>query len=125
MKCSFDKAVLDAVLCIPYAKVATYGQIAELIGAYGYARQVGWSLRRLVLRSSVPWYRVVNSKGKITMKISRDGSDWIQIKLLQEEGILIDDEFTINLKTYKWKPHLNKNSKLKILNFQSQKKDYM
>ena len=124
MKCNFDKAVLDAVLCIPYAKVATYGQIAELIGAYGYARQVGWSLRRLVLPSIVPWYRVVNSKGKITMKISRDGSDWIQIKLLQEEGILIDDEFTINLKTYKWKPHLNKNSKLKILNFQSQKKDY-
>ena len=124
MKCSFDKAVLDTVLCIPYAKVATYCQIAELIGAYGYARQVGWSLRRLVLPSSVPWYRVVNSKGKITMKISRDGSDWIQIKLLQEEGILIDDGFTINLKTYKWKPDLNKNSKLKILNFQSHKKEY-
>ena len=124
MKCSFDKAVLDTVLCIPYAKVATYGQIAELIGAYGYARQVGWSLRRLVLPSSVPWYRVVNSKGKITMKISRDGSDWIQIKLLQEEGILINDGFTINLKTYKWKPDLNKSSKLKILNFQSHKKDY-
>ena len=124
MKCIFDKAVYDAVLCIPYAKVATYGQIAELIGAYGYARQVGWSLRRLVLPSLVPWYRVVNSKGKITMKISRDGSDWIQINLLKEEGILIEDEFIVNLKTYRWQPDLNENFKLKLLNLQSYKNDY-
>ena len=124
MKCIFDKAVYDAVLCIPYAKVATYGQIAELIGAYGYARQVGWSLRRLVLPSSIPWYRVINSKGKISMKISRDGSDWIQINLLKEEGILIEDEFIVNLKTYRWKPDLNENFKLKLLNLQSYKNDY-
>tara|TARA_Y100000589_G_scaffold312412_1_gene332741 strand:+ start:240 stop:599 length:360 start_codon:yes stop_codon:yes gene_type:complete len=116
MKCNFDKAVYSAVLCIPFAKVATYGQIAELIGAYGYSRQVGWSLRRLVLSSSVPWHRVINSKGKISMTISRDGSDWIQIMLLKEEGIFIDKEFKVNLKKYKWRPELTENLKLNLLN---------
>ena len=67
----------EAVLWILYAKVATYGQIAELIRAYDYDRQVGWSLSRVALPSSA-WYRAVNSKGKISMTISRDGSDWIK-----------------------------------------------
>ena len=62
---SFDERVWRAVAQIPAGRLATYGQIAELIGAYGCARQVGWALRRLTLPSEVPWQRVVNAKGCI------------------------------------------------------------
>ena len=72
---------------IPRGQLATYGQIADLIGAYGCARQVGWALRRLKLPSTVPWNRVVNAQGRISMSLSREGSDWIQRDLLLTEGI--------------------------------------
>ena len=48
---------------IPYGKEATYGQIADLIYAYGRGRQVVWALRRLKLPSIIPWHRVINSRG--------------------------------------------------------------
>ena len=60
----FDERVWRAVEAIPQGQLATYGQIAELIGAYGCARQVGWALRRLPLPSHVPWHRVVNAQGR-------------------------------------------------------------
>ena len=78
MEHSFDRRVADVVSRIPPGQLATYGQIADLIGAYGCARQVGWALRRLALPSQVPWHRVVNAQGRISMSLSREGSDWIQ-----------------------------------------------
>ncbi|MFZ9462870.1 MAG: MGMT family protein, partial [Vulcanococcus sp.] len=83
---SFDQRVWRMVEQIPPGRLATYGQIAELIGAWGCARQVGWALRRLPLPSSVPWQRVVNASGRIAMSPSREGSDWIQRELLLAEG---------------------------------------
>ena len=50
----FYKKVYTTISKIPYGKVATYGQIADLIYAYGRARQVGWALRRLKLPSNIP-----------------------------------------------------------------------
>jgi methylated-DNA-protein-cysteine methyltransferase-like protein len=87
---SFDQRVWRVVERIPPGQLATYGQIAELIGAYGCARQVGWALRRLSLPSPVPWHRVVNAQGRIAMSLSREGSDWIQRELLIAEGIPVD-----------------------------------
>ena len=46
---TFDQRVWSQVARIPYGRLATYGQIADLIGAFGCARQVGWALRRLKL----------------------------------------------------------------------------
>jgi len=45
----FDRRVYAMVAHIPAGQLATYGQVAELIGAWGCARQVGWALRRLPL----------------------------------------------------------------------------
>ena len=92
MEPSFDQRVWLVVSQIPPGQLATYGQIAELIGAYGCARQVGWALRRLALPSTVPWHRVVNAQGRISMSLSREGSDWIQRELLVAEGIPVDAE---------------------------------
>ena len=108
VKKSFDLRVYETVSQIPFGQVATYGQIAELIGAYGCARQVGWSLKRLRLPSTIPWHRVVNAKGEVSMSISREGTDWIQIDLLKQEGIFIGQDCKIQLPKYLWKPDLFK-----------------
>ena len=89
---------------IPHGRLATYGQIADLIGAYGCARQVGWALRRLPLPSEVPWHRVVNAQGRISMSLSREGSDWIQRELLLAEGVPVDEEGRLPLKDRLWQP---------------------
>ena len=60
-KNNFYQKVYLTVSRIPNGKVATYGQIADLIYAYGRARQVGWALRRLKLPSIIHWHRVINS----------------------------------------------------------------
>jgi methylated-DNA-protein-cysteine methyltransferase-like protein len=101
---SFDQRVWSVVSLIPPGQLATYGQVAELIGAYGCARQVGWALRRLVLPSAVPWHRVVNAQGRISMSLSREGSDWIQRELLLAEGIPVDAEGKLPLARYRWLP---------------------
>ena len=54
MEGPFDQRVWVTVSRIPHGRLATYGQIADLIGAYGCARQVGWALRRLKLPTEVP-----------------------------------------------------------------------
>ena len=106
MTCSFDQRVIGMVALIPPANVATYGQIAELIGAYGCARQVGWALRRLPLPSEIPWHRVVNAQGRISMSEGREGSDWMQITLLRAEGVPVDDAGRLPLRRYLWSPEL-------------------
>ena len=104
MEHSFDRRVWQAVSRIPRGQLATYGQIADLIGAYGCARQVGWALRRLTLPNNVPWHRVVNAKGRISMSLSREGSDWIQRELLMEEGVPVDAEGCLPLRERRWRP---------------------
>ena len=101
---TFDQRVWSVVEQIPYGRLATYGQIADLIGAWGCARQVGWALRRLSLPSDVPWHRVVNTKGQISMSPSREGSDWMQRELLIAEGIPVDQEGRLPLKRFLWRP---------------------
>ena len=102
----FDQRVYAAVALIPCGQLATYGQIADRIGAFGCARQVGWALRRLALPSEIPWHRVVNARGQISMSLSREGSDWIQRELLLAEGIPVDDEGRLPLRRYLWRPPL-------------------
>ena len=103
---SFDERVWHAVSMIPHGHLATYDQVADWIGAWGCARQVGWALRRLSFPSDVPWQRVVNAKGRISMSLSREGSDWMQRQLLIAEGIPVDGEGRLPLKRFLWTPDL-------------------
>ena len=102
----FDSRVLAVVALIPFGRLATYGQVADWIGAYGCARQVGWALRRLSLPSSIPWQRVVNASGRISFSPAREGSDWIQRQLLIEEGIPVGEQGALPLRRYLWTPEL-------------------
>ena len=86
----------------------------------GELGQVGWALRRLKLPSNIPWHRVINSKGEITMRISRNGTDWMQKKLLINEGIKFDSRMKIDIKKYLWKPKdITHEQNREIENFQN------
>ena len=76
--------IWQVVAMIPKGHVATYGQIARLIGAPRHSRYVGTTLRQLPKGSKLPWYRVVNSSLRIS---TRGGGEVRQRKLLEAEGI--------------------------------------
>ena len=87
---------------IPRGRVATYGQVAELAGLAGHARQVGYALHALPDSSTVPWHRVVNARGEISLRRSA-GADQLQRMLLEEEDVAFDIRGRINLKRVGWR----------------------
>jgi methylated-DNA-protein-cysteine methyltransferase related protein len=87
---------------IPRGRVATYGQIAILAGYPRNARLVGTALRNL-RDDSVPWHRVVNSRGEISRR-SRADDDEFQRILLEAEGITFDLEGRLDLRQFGWRP---------------------
>ncbi len=74
---SFDREVLKVVSLIHFPRLATYGQIVDLINEYGSAREVSWFLKCLPLVFSYPCNRLVNTQGRISMSIGRHGSDFL------------------------------------------------
>lgn len=60
-------AILLVIRAIPKGKVASYGQVAEMAGFPGRARLVGYILRKLPNDSRLPWHRVLNSQGKLSL----------------------------------------------------------
>ena len=98
--------IYQTVQKIPVGKVATYGQIAELAGLYGKARLVGYALFRVDRTSDkIPWHRVINAKGEISYSHLRQGGDYLQKHLLEEEGIEFNSKGKIDLNQYKWRSH--------------------
>lgn len=102
MRSTFD-AVYQAVAAIPTGKVATYGQIAELVGRPRSARQVGYALAATPDDVEIPWHRVVNALGEISPR-SEPGSDELQRALLEEEGVSFDSRGRISLARFRWQP---------------------
>jgi methylated-DNA-protein-cysteine methyltransferase related protein len=98
------KIIYDTVRRIPKGKVATYGQVAALIGKPRAARLVGWALN--VCPDGVPWQRVINHKGMISIENLRASKD-LQAKLLKAEGVLAtqrEGNFWVDLKRFNWRP---------------------
>ena len=87
---------------IPEGKVVSYGQVAKLAELPGYARYVGYVLKNLPKESSLPWYRVVNSRGAISFE--QGSSQYLEQKRrLEKEGIVfINGRFS--MQRYGWKP---------------------
>jgi methylated-DNA-protein-cysteine methyltransferase related protein len=99
-------AVYAIVKKIPRGKVATYGQVAVLAGFGRGARQVGTALRVTPEGVKIPWHRVINAQGRISVRIKdwRSGGDDLQKILLEAEGVLFDANEKIDLKQFQWKP---------------------
>ncbi|WP_027857228.1 MGMT family protein [Marinobacterium jannaschii] len=90
----------QVVAQIPYGKVASYGQVAELAGLPGLARAVGRTMSRLPKDTSLPWHRVINAQGRISFPIDSDGYKR-QRERLEAEGIsLINGR--VQMKHYRW-----------------------
>jgi methylated-DNA-protein-cysteine methyltransferase-like protein len=86
---------------IPRGRVATYGQIAELAGLEGHARQVGYALHNLPGASDVPWHRVINAKGEISPRSGGDSHE-LQRMLLEAEGVTFDGRGRVDLRACRW-----------------------
>lgn len=87
---------------IPKGKVATYGQVARIVGRCT-ARMVGYAMAALRGRKDVPWQRVINFQGGISPRACGDGS-FRQRKLLEGEGIRFNSRGRLDLKKYRWSP---------------------
>lgn len=88
---------------IPRGRVATYGQIAALAGLAGQARQVGYALHALPPGSRVPWHRVINARGEISVRASGGGARR-QRDQLALEGIEAGLDGRVSLERYRWRP---------------------
>lgn len=86
---------------IPLGKVSTYGEIAKLAGYPGYARHVGKALGNLPEDSKLPWFRVINSQGRISLK----GQDLVrQREALITENVEVSMDGKVNLRKFRWQP---------------------
>lgn len=87
---------------IPRGRVATYGQIAELAGMPGRARQVGYALAASA-DARIPWHRVINAKGEISPR-AEPCFEALQRELLAREGVVPDAQGRLSLARFRWKP---------------------
>lgn len=96
---AFPQRVWQIVAAIPEGYVTTYGDVARLAGSPRAARQVGGVLKRLPEGSKLPWHRVVNRHGAISLK----GPDLQrQRQALLAEGVEVSGRGEIDLARYRW-----------------------
>ena len=91
--------IYAAVERVPCGCVATYGQVARVAGLPGRARQVGYALHALPPGSPIPWQRVVNARGEISLP--GPGAER-QRRLLRAEGVEFDERGRVSLRRFGW-----------------------
>lgn len=96
----FNERVITAIKSIPRGHIATYGQIAQYVGNPGASRQVAYILHASSHKENLPWHRVINSKGGISLKKGHGYE--LQKQLLQDEGVVFDHNDYIDLKRFAW-----------------------
>lgn len=100
----FTLSVIDIIKKIPRGKVLSYGLVALLAGNPRGARGVSWILHSMTGKHNLPWWRVVNSKGIISLK-TPEGKDYQRFRLKQE-GVAVSDDYRIDMNKYLWEiPH--------------------
>lgn len=100
----FARRVLQCIRRIPVGKVASYGQLAAMAGLPRNARQVGSMLKEGLCNGGMPWWRVINSAGKISLP--RDGGGVLQRSKLEAEGVHFKDSGAVDDGTF-WAPDCN------------------
>lgn len=99
-----SQRILSVVRLIPSSMVASYGQVADLAGLPKRARLVSKVLKS-TNEKDIPWHRVVNSQGKISIPASSP-SHRLQLSLLRDEGIEIKG-IRVNMKKHRWQPSID------------------
>lgn len=98
---SFATRVQRLVRTVPPGRVVSYGGVAALMGTPRAARGVGQALNTLPAGSDVPWWRVVNRNGEISI---RDERRLLQRALLEAEGVRFGAGGRIDWKRFGWNP---------------------
>lgn len=96
----FTTQIIEHIRSIPSGCVSTYGDIARLAGSPQAARQVARILHTCSKAEQLPWHRVVNREGRISLKPFQGYEE--QKVLLEEEGVVFDETGKINLDKYRW-----------------------
>jgi|SRR3989344_2418574 len=109
----FSSQVYEVVKTIPIGKVMSYGQVALYIGLPRAAQQVGWTLNRMKAVEEIPWWRVVNNQGRVSIKNFRH-SAIEQRNLLRKEGIKITEDFDFDIEKYRFIPDSKLLEKFKL-----------
>ena len=98
-----SRRIYEAVKRIPYGRVATYSQVAELAGDRKMARAVGNALHKNPDPDGIPCFRVVNAKGELAGAFAF-GGEGVQAKLLAAEGVEVTND-RVDLSKYQWNGH--------------------
>lgn len=105
----FTQSVLKVIEQIPYGKVVSYGQVALFVGVPRAAIQVGQVLHHHgasldSLGRPIPWWRVVNNAGRISIKGHESHTPIMQKDYLLSEGVVVTDDLTLTIEDYRWRP---------------------
>ena len=109
----FKIAVIRVVRMIPKSKVVSYGQVALYVGVPRAARQVGWILNQIGDTIPLPWWRVINNEGRISIK----GSTFTpedQREMLLAEKVKVNRDLTLNIDKYRFIPDDSFMAKLEL-----------
>jgi methylated-DNA-protein-cysteine methyltransferase related protein len=98
----FTRKAKEVIRAIPRGRVATYGQIAALAGRERAARGVAWVLHSSSAAAGLPWHRVINARGGISLGRGRGFEE--QKKKLMAEGVPVGRGGRVDLKRYQWEP---------------------
>jgi len=100
----FFSMVYEVTKLIPYGRITSYGVIARYLGSGRSARMVGWALNSSHSdKEYIPAHRVVNRNGLLTGKHHFGGPSLMQ-QLLENEGLIIEDDHIINFSEKFWDP---------------------
>ena len=99
------KRIYAVVRRIPRGRVTTYGTVASLAGLRGQARLVGYALSALTPGTKLPWHRVINAKGQVSLRnpSSGSGASLTQRILLEREQVRFDAAGRVSFAKYGWK----------------------
>lgn len=99
----FKDRVLQIIKAVPKGTVVSYGQVAAYAGLPRASREVGWILNSLSEAESVPWWRVVNNKGFLSIRGNQTADKELQKKLLQVDGVEVSDDFVLDIEKFRFR----------------------
>jgi methylated-DNA-protein-cysteine methyltransferase related protein len=109
----FTLRVRDMVRAVPRGKVASYRQIAALAGDARQARQVSWILHATSESEGLPWHRIINARGSISLPLERGGRE--QARRLRAEGVPVGPGGAIDIAAFGWRPRPARKTALETL----------
>lgn len=98
----FKSRVIQIILEVPEGRVTTYGTVSTLAGSPRAARQVGYILHSSTQKLNLPWQRIVNRNGFLSIRGEEINAKDLQKKLLEDEGVEVSEDYMIDLDKYGW-----------------------